>query len=40
MTYDPRPDSQAGVPLFIPLVASGVAGFMLVVSLIFVLPLH
>ncbi len=40
MTYDPRPDSQVGVPLFIPLVASGVAGFMLVVSLIFVLPLH
>ena len=29
MTYDPR-DSQHGVPLFIPLVASGVTGFMLV----------
>lgn len=36
MTYDPRPDSQHGVPLFIPLVASGLTGFMLVASLIFV----
>lgn len=37
MTYDPRPDSQHGVPLFIPLVASGLTGFMLVASLTFVL---
>ena len=36
MTYDPR-DSQHGVPLFIPLVASGLTGFMLVVSLTFAL---
>lgn len=38
MTYDPRPDRQPAVPLFIPLVASGVTGFALVLSLALILP--
>lgn len=37
MKYDPRPDFQHGVPLFIPLAASSLIGFALVVALILII---